>query len=80
MSKEPSHTKPALQKSPFDEESGIADYVAHARQRYATESKDIEIDEKPEVSIADGGAWVSAWVWVDQEDADLHEEKQSRIS
>ena len=39
--------------------------VTRARERYCMGSDDnVEIDDKPEVSVGDGGAWVQAWVWV----------------
>ena len=39
--------------------------IQFARDHYAVGSNDdIEIDDKPNLSPADGGIWVSAWVWV----------------
>lgn len=39
--------------------------ITAARSNYAEPSgDDIEIDDVPLVSTAEGGAWVSAWVWV----------------
>lgn len=39
-----------------------------ARQRYAIPSHDdLEIDDNPKLSEAEGGTWVAAWVWVDNE-------------
>lgn len=37
-------------------------HIAQARESYA--SDDVEIDDAPEVSEADNGVWVAAWVWV----------------
>lgn len=36
--------------------------IEAARSNYADD--DCEIDAKPLLSVADGGVWVSAWVWV----------------
>lgn len=38
------------------------DYIAAAREQYATD--DLEIDDAPATSQADQGCWVAAWVWV----------------
>lgn len=40
-----------------------AEYREWAEEKYA--SDDIQIDPDAKVSIADDGAWVRAWVWVD---------------
>jgi hypothetical protein len=45
-------------------------YEKVARAKY--ESDDLEIDDKPSFSPGDGGCWVSAWVWV--YDQDLRED------
>lgn len=42
-------------------------YVAQARAQYG--SDDVEIDAKPKLSYADDGAWVAAWVWVNDDEA-----------
>lgn len=43
--------------------------VSSAREQYAKPSNnDLEIDDKPKLSRADGGAWVAAWVWVNYEE------------
>ena len=43
--------------------------VARAREMYCLGSNDdIEIDDKPKVSVADHGTWVQAWVWVQDEE------------
>ena len=44
--------------------------IAEARRIYAAPSdNDLEIDDDPDISEGDNGLWVSAWVWVaDQED------------
>lgn len=41
-------------------------FVDKARELYSTD--EIEIDDHPVLSVTDDGAWVSAWVWVAQED------------
>ena len=40
--------------------------IKRAEDRYA--SDDVEIDDKPIFSPAERGTWVSAWVWVEDED------------
>lgn len=47
--------------------------IEAARSNYTSDSScDIEIDDVPDLSIAEDGVWVSAWVWVpvpiDEED------------
>lgn len=42
--------------------------IEAARSNYAGD--DVEIDDKPLLSVADKGVWVSAWVWVEIEDED----------
>lgn len=60
-------------------ENGITSaYISQARQQYATSASDLEIDDEPQVSIARGGAWVAAWVWVAQEEAGLSKKTQTR--
>lgn len=51
-----------------DDMPSAAAYVAKARKAYA--SDDVEIDDNPRISTADGGMWVQAWVWVGDEDLD----------
>lgn len=47
-------------------------YVA-AAQRLVGDSDDVQVDNNErKVSRGEGGAWVRAWVWVD--DADVSEE------
>ena len=42
--------------------------VAEARRLYAVESDNtIEVDDDAKTSVADGGVWVQAWVWVEEE-------------
>jgi molybdopterin synthase catalytic subunit len=56
-------------------------YIGIARQKYeGASNNDIEIDEDPAVSIADGGAWVAAWVWVTQEEVELHRRTRGSIA
>ncbi len=43
--------------------------IAAARDQYAMGSDDnIEIDDNATLSIADAGTWVSAWVWLANEE------------
>lgn len=42
--------------------------VDQARDIYGTD--DVEIDDQPVLSVADGGVWVSAWVWVETPEGD----------
>lgn len=42
------------------------DAIQKARKQWT--SDDLEIDDKPSVSVADGGCWVAAWVWVPMEE------------
>ncbi len=42
-----------------------AEAIAAAREIYAAGSDDnIEIDDNPNLSHAESGVWVAAWVWV----------------
>jgi hypothetical protein len=79
MNRESNPTKPALPRSSTKEHSDIAAYVAQARNQCAT-SDGIEIDDRPDVSVAERGAWVAAWVWVDQEGLNLRGKKRGRIT
>ena len=48
-----------------DERSAHDLTICAARSNYEDSSDhDVEIDDKPLLSIADEGVWVSAWVWV----------------
>jgi len=80
MSRELSPIESALPKSSPNEQSATAAYIAQARQQHAVSSDGIEIDDSPDVSVAEGGAWVAAWVWVDQEEAGLCGKKRARIA
>jgi len=40
-------------------------YRERAGELYAHNTDDVQIDEDAHVSEADHGAWVQAWVWVD---------------
>jgi hypothetical protein len=55
-----------------------AAYIAVARKRYTKSTYDIEIDDVPNVGIAEGGAWIAAWVWVSQEEAGLCEDEAAQ--
>lgn len=60
-------------------EEQIAHYREEAKLRY--EDNDIEFDEYPKVSSDTdaGGAWVAAWVWVDEpeEKAEVEDEEKT---
>lgn len=46
----------------FRDQANAATHIETARKG-ATD--DLEIDDDPMVSWADGGVWVNAWVWID---------------
>jgi hypothetical protein len=50
-------------------------YIAEAKRHGMSE---LEIDDDPKVSLSEGGAWVAAWVWIDDEAAGLKNGKRSR--
>lgn len=52
-----------------DKASHRANWVSAAQENYAGD--DIEIDSDASVSENDNGAWVSAWVHVRDEDAEI---------
>ena len=79
MNRELDSTKPTIPRSSQEEQSEIAVYIAQARNQYALSDK-IEIDDRPGVSVAEGGAWVAAWVWVDQKGVGLRWEEPARIA
>jgi hypothetical protein len=54
-------------QSPHEGKSLTSAYIGQARERYALSNSDLEIDEDAEVSVAENGAWVAAWVWVPKE-------------
>ncbi len=45
--------------------------IETARQKYEIDrlidADDIEIDDNATMSVGEDGAWVSAWVWISQE-------------
>jgi hypothetical protein len=57
--------------------------VAAAQEKYARDEGEIEVDDKAKISRApgnpDGGAYVSAWVWVTDEDAEILANKLDAI-
>jgi len=56
-------------KLPLDVRPSDAQHIQAARDMYAAPSDDnIEIDDKPELSLSDYGTWVAAWVFVRDED------------
>jgi hypothetical protein len=66
------HLKGTKMPNSSPEQDAIAAaYISQARQEYTSSKNDIEIDDAPNVSIGEGGAWVAAWVWVGQEEASL---------
>jgi hypothetical protein len=66
---------------PTRREQAVASaYIDCARKQYATSTDSLEIDDEPQVSIADGGAWVAAWVWVAQVQVPLRKKRQVRAS
>jgi hypothetical protein len=66
---------PIQPTAPISDEDPIkAAYIAQARRQYTKSTDDIEIDDDPNVGIAEGGAWVAAWVWVTQEEAGFGKE------
>lgn len=76
MSKDVDPIQPAAPISDVDPIK--AAYIAHARRLYTKSTDDIEIDDNPNVGIAEGGAWVAAWVWVTQEEAGFGKEDATR--
>lgn len=63
---------------PVSSEKAIASaYVAQARKQYATSTSDLEIDDEPQVSFAENGAWVAAWVWVAQEETGRYKKRRA---
>jgi len=50
-------------------------YIAEAKRQGTCE---LEIDDEPDVSLSEGGAWVAAWVWIDNEAAGLKIGRRSR--
>ncbi len=72
-------TVESAKPNPSHEEKTIASaYIAQARRQCATSTSDLEIDDESQVSIAEGGAWVAAWVWVDEAGAGLRGKKRAR--
>ncbi|MDR3772104.1 MAG: hypothetical protein P4L26_02085 [Terracidiphilus sp.] len=71
MSKGQATAKFATPNTTCEEKAIASAYIAQARQQYMTSTSDLEIDDEPQVSIAEGGAWVAAWVWVTQGGAGL---------
>lgn len=48
------------------EREAYADVVDRAHDVYG--SDDVNVDAEPILSVSDEGVWVSAWVWVPDED------------
>ena len=58
-----------LRERKLEREKGSAGaYIAEARKQCRGDSE-MQIDEDPEVSMSESGAWVAAWIWVDRESA-----------
>jgi hypothetical protein len=74
-SKKPSPVRPIAPISGSNANSAKSTYIARARSQYTASTDDIEIDNDPDVGIAEAGAWIAAWVWVTQEEAGLCEEE-----
>jgi hypothetical protein len=64
MSNDQGTVESAIPNPTHEEEAVVSAYIVQARQQYATLTSDFEIDDEPQVSIAEDGAWVAAWVWV----------------
>ena len=79
MSNERSLIVPITQEHTGVQDATAAAYVAKAKRQY-TRLNDIEIDDEPNVSLSELGAWVAAWVWVGKEEAGLCKEIQRRTS
>jgi hypothetical protein len=77
MSKDQGTVESAIPNPTHEEEAIVSAYIAQARQQYATLTSDFEIDDEPQVSIAENGAWVSAWVWVAQGEAGLPKQRRA---
>lgn len=71
----PSPIKPIAPTSGGNPDAVKSAYIARARRLYTMSTDDVEIDDAPDVGIAEEGAWVAAWVWVTQEEAGLCEDE-----
>jgi hypothetical protein len=66
----------AAEKNPHTQPENAEAYIAAAKKQWAREGE-IEIDAEAKVSVGDDpGAYVQAWVWVYDVDADLHKKEQ----
>ena len=70
----------AVPKPTRREQAVASAYIDCARKQYATSTDNLEIDDEPNVSIADGGAWVAAWVWVAHAEVALRKRGQVRAA
>lgn len=77
MSKDQGTAESATPDPTHEVKAIVSAYIAQARQQCATSTFDLEIDDEPQVSIAEDGAWVAAWVWVAQGEARLSEKRQT---
>jgi hypothetical protein len=80
MSNDRNSVKLATPKPTSKEQAIASTYIAQARRLYTTSTADLEIDDEPQVSIAEHGAWVSAWVWVTQEEAGLSKKRRACVA
>lgn len=56
---------PFLIEPTAEQEAYRAEMICAARQEYAQGSdNDIEVDDDAQLSQADDGTWVQAWVWI----------------
>ncbi|MGA2833372.1 MAG: hypothetical protein ABSE55_09900 [Terracidiphilus sp.] len=77
MSKDLKSVKSATPRPVRSEKAIASAYVAQARRQYSTSTSDLEIDDEPQVSFAENGAWVAAWVWVAQEETVLYRKRRA---
>lgn len=63
------HARQAIRdiEAHYAEVQSLSGHIKQARAQYVND--DVEIDDYPMVSIGDGGTWVSAWVWVGNDEA-----------
>ena len=77
MSNELSLVKSATTKMTRKEKALASAYIAQARKRYTISTSDLEIDDEPQISIAEDGAWIGAWVWVANEEVGLSTKRRA---
>ena len=57
-----------LNDAAVQSESRKRDEEIRAKARHQFAADDCQIDANAAISYMDGGAWVSAWVWVSRDD------------